>query len=123
MIFKQVSEVNTHKDIIVPCRKGQLEHLQQFITVKTPDFDGEFSTVQMLYGAEGNRVYLLGLGEAKDAVKIDEAFRKLSFDYKKYWKKPVQVIAEGFSDAELEKPSIELKLWSMRRQIKKHRNF
>ena len=110
MIFKQVSEVNTDQDIIVPCRKGQLEHLQKFISVKDPDFNGEFSTAQMLYGAKGNRIYLLGLGEEKDAVKIDEAFRKLSFDYKKYWKKPLQVIIEGFSDAELQKVVIGLEM-------------
>ncbi len=110
MIFKQVSKVNNHQDVIVPCRKDQLAHLQQYITVKEPDFNGKFSTVQMLYGAEGNRVYLLGLGEEKDAVKIDEAFRKLSFDYKKYWKKPVQIIAEGLSEAELQKAVIGLEM-------------
>ncbi|MGC1632263.1 MAG: leucyl aminopeptidase family protein [Gelidibacter sp.] len=110
MIFKQVSEVNAHHDVIVPCRKGQLEHLQQFITVKEPDFTGEFSTVQMVYGAQGNRVYLLGLGEERDAVKVDEVFQKLSFNYKKYWKKPVQVITEGFTDAELQKVIIGLEL-------------
>src|SRR5690606_6949321 len=65
---------------------------------------------QMLYGAEGNRVYLLGLGEEKDAVKIDDAFRKLSFDYKKYWKEPVQIITDGFSDAELRKVVIGLEM-------------
>lgn len=110
MIFKQVSKVNTQYDVIVPCRKGQLEHLQQFITIKDPDFNGEFSTVQMLYGAEGNRVYLLGLGEEKDAVKVDEAFRKLSFDHKKYWKAPVQVVTADLSEAELQKAIIGLEM-------------
>lgn len=110
MIFKQLSKVNPERDVIVPCRKGQLEHLQQFITVKKPDFNGEFSSVQMLYGPQGNRVYLLGLGEEKDAVKIDEAFRKLSFDYKKYWKHPIQVVTDGLSDAELQKAIIGLEM-------------
>ncbi|WP_027124708.1 leucyl aminopeptidase family protein [Gelidibacter mesophilus] len=110
MIFKYVSKVNTHQDVIVPCKKGKLEQLTQFITIKEPDFNGEFSTVQMLYGPEGNRVYLLGIGEEKDAVKIDEAFRKLSFDYKKYWKAPIQVVTEGFSDAELQKAVIGLEM-------------
>lgn len=110
MQFKQISKVHPHHDIIVPCRKGQLEHLEQFTTVKNPDFNGEFSTVQMLYGDEGNRVYLLGLGEEKDAVKIDEAFRKLSFDYKKYWKAPIQVYTEKLSDAELKKAVLGLEM-------------
>ncbi|MBA6154698.1 leucyl aminopeptidase family protein [Gelidibacter maritimus] len=110
MIFKHVSKVNTNQDVIVPCRKDQLEHLKQFITIEKPDFDGEFSTVQMLYGAEGNRVYLLGLGEEKDAVKIDEAFRKLSFDHKKYWKTAIQVVATDLSDAELQKAIIGLEM-------------
>lgn len=110
MIFKQVSKVNTQHDIIVPCKKGQLAHLDQYITIKNPDFDGEFSTVQMLYGPEGNRIYLLGIGEEKDAVKIDDAFRKLSFDQKKYWTSKVQVVTDGFSDAELQKAIIGLEL-------------
>lgn len=110
MIFKHVSKVNPQQDVIVPCRKDQLEHLDQFITVKEPDFNGEFSTVQMLYGAEGNRVYLLGLGEEKDQVKIDEAFRKLSFDYKKYWKAPVQVVTQDLSEAELHKAILGLEM-------------
>lgn len=110
MIFKHVSKVNTHQDVIVPCRKDQLDHLKQFITIEEPDFNGEFSTVQMLYGPKGNRVYLLGLGEEKDAVKIDEAFRKLSFDYKKYWKTAVQVVTADLSDAELQKALIGLEM-------------
>lgn len=110
MIFKQVSKVNAQRDMIVPCKKDQLAHLEQWISIKNPDFNGEFSTVQMLYGAEGNRIYLLGIGEEKDAVKIDDAFRKLSFDYKKYWKAPIQVMTDGFSDAELQKVIIGLEM-------------
>lgn len=112
MIFKHISKVNPQQDVIVPCRKDQVDHLAQFITIKTPDFNGEFSTVQMLYGAKGNRVYLLGIGEEKDSVKIDEAFRKLSFDNKNYWKKPIQVITESFSDSELQKVIIGLEMSS-----------
>lgn len=110
MIFKHVSEVNTHRDVIVPCRKGQLEHLEQFITVGELDFTGEFSTVQLLYRTGGQRIYLLGIGEAKEAVKIDEAFRKLSFDHKKHWKDPIQVFASHLTDAELHKAVIGLEL-------------
>lgn len=110
MIFKHITEINNRQDVIVPCRKGQLDHLKQFITVKEPDFNGEFSTVQMIYGNEGNRVYLLGIGEEKDALKVDDAFRKLSFDYKKYWKNPIQIITEGLSDSELHKVIIGLEL-------------
>ena len=110
MIFKHISKVNKHQDVIVPFRKGQLKQIEHYITVKEPDFNGEFSTFQMVYGSEGNRVYLLGIGEEKDAVKIDEAFRKLSFDYKKYWKKPIQVISEDFSDTELQKVVIGLEM-------------
>lgn len=110
MIFKQVSKVNLEQDVIVPCRKGQLDHLQQYIKVGELDFAGGYQEVQVLYGSAGNRIYLLGIGEERDAVKIDDAFRKLSFDHKKYWKNPIQVIANDLSDAELHKAIIGLEM-------------
>lgn len=110
MIFKQISEVNADHDLIIPCWQGHLTHLQSFISVSKPDFNGEFNQVQMLYGEKGQRVYLLGLGKQKDAVKMDQAFRKLSFDYKKYWKNPIQVVTENLSDADIHKAVIGLEM-------------
>lgn len=110
MIFKQISQFNPQHDVIVPCREGALDHLQSYINIEHPDFNGEFNQVQMLYGTEGQRIYLLGIGKEADAVKIDDAFRKLSFDFKKYWTKPVQILTEDLSDAEVHKAVIGLEM-------------
>ena len=83
MRFTQVQHTDKAKDIIIPCKKGNLMHLAEFTSVKNLDFEGEFSTYHLVYGASGNRIYLLGLGEEKDAIKTEEAFRKLAFDTKK----------------------------------------
>ena len=110
MIFKQISQFNPQHDVIVPCREGALDHLQSYINIEHPDFNGEFNQVQMLYGTKGQRIYLLGIGKEADAVKIDDAFRKLSFDFKKYWTKPVQILTEDLSDAEVHKAVIGLEM-------------
>lgn len=110
MIFKQISQFNPQHDVIVPCREGALDHLQSYINIEHPDFNGEFNQVQMLYGTKGQRIYLLGIGKEADAVKIDDAFRKLSFDFKKYWTKPVQIVTEDLSDAEVHKAVIGLEM-------------
>jgi leucyl aminopeptidase len=50
------------------------------------------------------------LGEEKDAVKIGEAFRKLCFDTKKYWKNSIQVYVEKLSDDDIKKAVIGLEM-------------
>ncbi|MCL4158191.1 UNVERIFIED_CONTAM: hypothetical protein GTU68_020768 [Idotea baltica] len=67
------------------------------MTIEKLDFKGDFSTYQLIYGDQGNRIYLLGLGEEKDNLKLRDAFRKLSFENKKYWKKSIQVDAESLN--------------------------
>lgn len=110
MTFTQISKLNPSQDMIVPCFKDKLAQLQNYISIKNPDFNGDFASVQMIYGESGNRIYLLGLGEEKDAIKIDDAFRKLSFDYKKYWKAPIQIVADQFNTNEVQKIVIGLEL-------------
>jgi leucyl aminopeptidase len=109
-VFKQISKLNTEKDMVIPCYKGDMDHVQQYISVEKPDFDGSFASFQMLYGKTGNRIYLLGLGEKKDAVKIEQAFQKLCFETKKYWKKDIQINADKFSSEEIKKAAIGMQL-------------
>ena len=110
MRFTQVQHTDKAKDIIIPCKKGNLMHLAEFTSVKNLDFEGEFSTYHLVYGASGNRIYLLGLGEEKDAIKTEEAFRKLAFDTKKNWVKSIQVYGELLSDDEITQAVIGLEL-------------
>ena len=110
MRIKHSQNLDKTKDIIVPCKKGKLMHLADFTSLKNLDFEGEFSTYQLVYGASGDRIYLLGLGEEKDAIKTEEAFRKLAFDTKKNWTKSIQVYAELLSDEEITQAVIGLEL-------------
>ena len=108
--FKQISTLNTEKDMIIPCYKGNMGHFQQYVSIENPDFDGSFSSFQMCYGKAGNRIYLLGLGEKKDASKIEQAFQKLCFETKKYWKTEIQIKVDTFSSEEIKKAAIGMQL-------------
>lgn len=109
-VFKQISTLNTEKDMIIPCYKGNMGHFQQYVSIENPDFDGSFSSFQMCYGKAGNRIYLLGLGEKKDASKIEQAFQKLCFETKKYWKTEIQIKVDTFSSEEIKKAAIGMQL-------------
>ena len=110
MIYNTTQDLDKNKDIIVPCRKGNLQHLTAFTSIKNLDFEGDLSIYQLIYGDAGNRIYLLGLGEEKDAVKTEEAFRKLAFDTKKNWSESIQVYAESLSDDDIKQAVIGLEL-------------
>jgi leucyl aminopeptidase len=110
MTYKNIQKLDKAKDIIFPCRKGNLKFIKEFISIKSLDFEGDFSTYQLVYGDAGNRIYLLGLGEEKDAIKTEEAFRKLAFETKKNWKRGMQVYAESLSDDEIKQAVIGLEL-------------
>lgn len=110
MTYKHIKKIDDSKDLILPCRKGDLKSLKTFISVENVNFDGEFSTRQTLYGPKGNKIYLLGIGEEKDGVKLEEAFNKLCFNNKKYWKGSIQVVADGMSEEDIKKAAIGLEL-------------
>lgn len=110
MTYKHTKTLDTSKDFILPCRKDDLDAIKQFLPIEKPDFDGSFSTYQLLYGKEGNRIYLIGLGEEKQSVKLEETFRKLAFETQKYWSKTVQVYAEDLSEDDIKKAIIGLEM-------------
>ncbi|HEX9828297.1 MAG TPA: leucyl aminopeptidase family protein [Flavobacteriaceae bacterium] len=110
MTYNYIKNIDKDKDLIVPCPKGDLKELQTFISIDNLDFEGEHATYQRFYGPKGNKVYALGLGEEKDAVKIREAFRELCFDTKKYWKDSIQIYAENLSENDIKKAVIGLEM-------------
>ena len=110
MTYKHIKRIDEDKDLIIPCRKGDLKELQSLISVNNLDFDAEFSTYQLFHGNKGNKIYVLGLGEENDKVKIGEAFRKLCFDTKKHWKKSIEVYAEQLTVDEVKKAVIGLEM-------------
>ncbi|MGB5360014.1 MAG: hypothetical protein WBN27_08745, partial [Eudoraea sp.] len=110
MKYISIEQLDPDKDIILPCRKNQLDMLNEFLDNVSPDFEGEHATFQTFYGKGGNRIYALGIGEEKDAVKIDKAFQKLCFDTKKFWKADIQLHASAMNDEELQKAIIGLEM-------------
>ena len=68
MTFRQIQHIERDKDFIFPCRKKEIKDLQSIISVNNLDFEGEFSTYQLVYGEKGNKIYVLGLGEEKDVI-------------------------------------------------------
>ena len=110
MTYKHTKTLDTSKDFILPCRKDQLETIKQFLPLENPDFDGSFSTYLLLYGKEGNRIYLLGLGEEKHCAQIENNFHKLAFETQKHWDKTIQVYSEDLTDDETKKAVIGLEM-------------
>ncbi|WP_047545613.1 leucyl aminopeptidase family protein [Psychroserpens sp. Hel_I_66] len=110
MIYKHTKTLDTSKDFILPCKKNDVDGIKHLLTIENPDFDGSFSTYQLLYGKNGNRIYLLGLGEEKEASKLEETFRKLAFETQKYWNKTIQVYAEDLSEEHIKKSVIGLEM-------------
>ena len=110
MTYKHSKTLDTSKDFILPCRKNQLDTIKEFLPIAKPDFDGSFSTYLLLYGNEGNRIYLVGLGEEKNSAHLEDTFRKLAFETQKHWEKSIQVYAEDLSDLDVKKAVIGLEM-------------
>ncbi|WP_179319816.1 leucyl aminopeptidase family protein [Winogradskyella helgolandensis] len=110
MTYKHTKTLDTSKDFILPCRKDNLDAIKEFLPIAKPDFDGSFSTYQLLYGKDGNRIYLIGLGEEKHSAKIENTFQKLAFETQKHWDKTIQVYAEHLSDEETKKAVIGIEM-------------
>jgi len=110
MTYTQHSDLNQAKDFILACSATNLEQVKKYLPIQNPDFDGSFGNYQLLYGAGGNRIYLLGLGEEKHEPQLENAFRKLAFETQKHWEQDIQVYAEGFSAQAIKKAVIGLEM-------------
>lgn len=110
MTYKQSKKLDLQHDMILPCRKDDLVEIQSYLPIPKVDFDGSFATYQLVYGAEGNRIYLLGLGEDKDAAQIENAFRKLAFDTQKHWNTAIQIYVENLNNEALLKAVMGLEM-------------
>lgn len=110
MTYKHTKTLDTSKDFILPCRKESPDAIKEFLPIEKLDFDGSFLTYQLLYGKNSNRIYLIGLGEDKHSVKLEETFRKLGFDTQKHWEKSIQVYAEDLNEDEIRKAVIGLEM-------------
>ena len=110
MKFTNSKELKPNSDLILPCKKADLNKTLSKLKLQNPDFEGEFGTYLTHYTNEGNKIYVLGIGEEKDSSKIEDAFRILTFDTKKYWKNSIQIDVNHLLDDEVLKASIGVKL-------------
>lgn len=110
MIYKNIQNIDTTLDFILPCKKDDLKSIQQFLPIEKPDFDGSFLTYQLVYGKTGNRIYLVGLGEEKNASHLENTFQKFAFETQKYWSEEIQVFADNLNDNALLKTVIGLEM-------------
>lgn len=95
MIFKSITSKQESEIVILPFLKNQVnfELISEYTGVKgKPDFEGSFKQIMSLYHAtKDTKVYLVGLGEAKDQGKAHDAFRWLAFKRKSAWKTDIQI--------------------------------
>jgi leucyl aminopeptidase len=110
MKFTQISNIDSTKDFILPCKKDDLKSIQEFLPIANPDFDGSFHTHLLIYGEKGNRIYLVGLGKEKNATQIESTFQKFAFETCKYWNEDIQLFAKYLNDDELLKTVIGLEM-------------
>jgi len=95
MKIKKASWIESSRPVILPFIKGQVnkELFQEISGLRvSPDFDGEFKKVHLVYHYKGDqRIYLLGLGEEHDLNKAHQAFRSLAHHHHKNWSEGIQV--------------------------------
>jgi leucyl aminopeptidase len=110
MTYKYIKNIDFNKDLILPCKKGDLKSIKQFLPIENPDFDGSFLTHHVLYGTAGNRIYLVGLGEEKNTTQLESTFQKFAFETCKYWHDEIQVFADNLTNDEILKTVIGLEM-------------
>lgn len=110
MKFTHSKQFNTKSDFILPCKKADLDAIMDKLEIKNPDFEADFGTYLTHYTKEGYKIYVLGLGEEKHSTRIEEAFRALTFQTKKYWSTSIEIDANNLSESEILKSAIGVKL-------------
>jgi leucyl aminopeptidase len=110
MKFQQITNINNKIDSIVPCKKEDLSFLKEITNVSKIDFDGSFLTHHVFYNKNGTKIYAVGLGDEKQAVKLEETFRKFYVDTHQFWDNTIQLFAENLDENAIIKAAIGLEL-------------
>ncbi|QOD61089.1 leucyl aminopeptidase family protein [Polaribacter haliotis] len=110
MKYTHIKELDLTKDFILTCKKDDLGAIKNLLPIENPNFDGSFLTHHLVYGKKGNKIYLVGLGEAKNEANLEDTFRKFCFETKKYWGENIQFYAENLSTESLKKGVIGLEM-------------
>jgi len=110
MKFSYTNRIDSNTDLILPCKKGKVNDILKQLNLRSADFDAEFGTYFTHYKDNGSKVYVLGIGEDKHASQIENAFKILTYDTKKYWGSSIAVDVNILSPAEVVKAAIGIKL-------------
>ncbi len=110
MTFSYSKRIESNTDVIIPCKKGQVEEILKQLNLATANFEAEFGTYFTHYKEDGSKVYVLGIGEDKQSSQIENAFRTLTYDTKKYWSKSISIDVSSLSKPEIVKAAIGVKL-------------
>lgn len=110
MKFSYSTRIEANTDIIIPCKKEQIGDVLKQLNLKSANFEAEFGTYFTHYKDNGNKVYVLGIGEEKHSVQIENAFRTLTYDTKKFWGKTITINVNTLSKPEVLKAAIGVKL-------------
>jgi hypothetical protein len=62
MTFTYSKDLNPNSDLILPCKKADLEQTLKDLGLNNPDFEAEFGTYLTHYTNNGRKVYVLGIG-------------------------------------------------------------
>jgi leucyl aminopeptidase len=110
MTFLYSTRIEPNTDVIIPCKKGQVDDILKRLNLISANFEGEFGTYFTHYKEDGSKVYVLGIGEDKHASQIENAFRTLTYETKKYWGSSITIDVNSLSAAEVVKATIGVKL-------------
>lgn len=85
--FSCSSSIDPAGDVLLLFPKGDVDHqkISEHSASRHIDFDGSFGEFLLLQGHQGQRVYLLGLGEEKNKPNLRHALRLFSDKTQKHW--------------------------------------
>ena len=100
MQIKQLNTFSDKQDTLIPFYKESINTglIQELTGVKNPDFEGRFKEWTKLYNKNGNRIYLLGLGEEKHSNRSHESFKSFAFNNKENWPSVIQIVCNHLTN-------------------------
>ena len=103
MQFKVSKNIDLEQDIILPQKENELnsQFIQEFTGQADIDFKGAFEEIHCMYGTNGSRLYLLGMGQEKDWDRFDTLCRKLLYQIKDKRDARIQLDARDLNEKEL----------------------
>jgi len=110
MTFSYLKRIEPNTNTIIPCKKAQVDEVLKQLDLKSADFNADFGTYFTHYKQNGSKVYVLGIGEDKHSTQLENAFRILTYETKKYWGKSIAIDVHSLSHSEIVKVAIGVML-------------